>query len=67
MASSKPQNVQSGKVLSTIPEKIDVDSLVDRILNLTHKLDSDIYEVVLIKSKLTEISKKLIEAHVNVS
>ena len=65
MASSKPQNVQSGKVSSTTPEKIDVDSLVDRILNLTHKLDSDIYEVVLIKSKLTEISEKLIEAHVN--
>ena len=39
MASSKPQNIQNGKVSSTTPEKIDVDSLVDRILNLTHKLD----------------------------
>ena len=65
MASSKPQNVQSRKVSSTTPEKIDVDSLVDRILNLTHKLDSDIYEVVLIKSKLNDISEKLIEAHAN--
>ena len=65
MASSRPQNVQSGKVSSTTPEKVDVDSLVDRILNLTHKLDSDIYEVVLIKSKLTEVSEKLIEANVN--
>ena len=65
MASSRPQNIQSGKVSSTTPEKIDVDSLVDMILNLTHKLDSDIYEVVSIKSKLTEMSKKLIEANVN--
>ena len=65
MASSRSQNIQSGKVASTTPEKIDVDSLVDRILNLTHKLDSDIYEVVLIKAKLTEMSEKLIEANVN--
>ena len=65
MASGRPKMLQSGKVLSTTPEKIDVDSLVDRILNLTHKLDSDIYEVVLIKSKLTEVSEKLIEANAN--
>ena len=57
--------MQSGKVLSNTPKKVDVDSLVDKILNLTHKLDSDIYEVVLIKSKLTKMSEKLIEEHVN--
>ena len=57
--------MQSQKVLSTTPEKIDVDAIVDRILNLTHKLDSDIYQVVLIKSKLTEVSKKLIQVNVN--
>ena len=65
MATRGPQKVQSRKVLSTTPEKIDVDAIVDRILNLTHKLDSDIYQVVLIKSKLTEVSEKLIEANVN--
>ena len=63
MASDRPKKLQSGIVSSTTPEKIDVDSLVDRILNLTHKLDLDIYEVVLIKSKLTEVSEKLIEAN----
>ena len=65
MATRGPQKVQSRKVSSTTPEKIDVDAIVDRILNLTHKLDSDIYQVVLIKSKLTEVSEKLIEANVN--
>ena len=65
MARGRPKKLQSGIVLSTTPEQIDVDSLVDRILNLTHKLDSDIYEVVLIKSKLTEFSEKLIEANAN--
>ena len=65
MATCWAQKVQSRKVLSTTPEKIDVDAIVDRILNLTHKLDSDIYQVVLIKSKITEVSKKLIEANVN--
>ena len=65
MASGGPQKLQSLKVSSTTPEKIDVDTIVDRILKLTHKLDSDIYQVVLIKSKLTEVSEKLIEANVN--
>ena len=65
MATHWPQKVQSQKVSSTTPEKIDVDAIVDRILNLTHKLDSDIYQVVLIKSKLTEVSEKLIEANAN--
>ena len=63
MTSCGPQKVQSRKVSSTTPEKIDVDTIVDRILNLTHKLDSDIYQVILIKSKLTEVSQKMIEAH----
>ena len=65
MASGGPQKLQSLKVLSTTPEKIDVDAIVDIILNLTHKLDSDIYQVVLIKSKLTEVSEKFIEANAN--
>ena len=65
MASGRPQKLQSQKVSSTTPEKIDVDAIVDRILKLTHKLDSDIYQVVLIKSKLTEVSEKLIEANAN--
>ena len=65
MASSRPQKLQSQKVSRTTPEKIDIDAIVDRILNLTHKLDSDIYQVVLIKSKLTKVSEKLIEANVN--
>ena len=65
MASGGPQKLQSLKVSSTTPEKIDVDAIVDRILKLTHKLDSDIYQVVLIKSKLTEVSEKFIEANAN--
>ena len=65
MASGRPQKLQSWKILSTTPEKLDVDAVVDRILNLTHKLDSDIYQVVLIKSKLTEVNQKMIEAHAN--
>ena len=52
-------------VSSTTPEKLDVDSLVDRVLHLTSKLESDIYHIVLIKSKLTQISEKLIEANAN--
>ena len=52
-------------VSSTTPEKLDVDSLVDRVLHLTSKLESDIYHIVLIKSKLTQISEKLIEADAN--
>ena len=65
MASGGPQKLQSLKVLSTTPEKIDVDAIVDRILKLTHKLDSDIDQVMLIKSKLTEVSAKFIEANTN--
>ena len=65
MASSGSQKLQSLKVSSTTPEKIDVDAIVDRILILTHKLDSDIYQVVLIKSKLTEVSEKFTEANAN--
>ena len=53
------------RVSSTTPEKLDVDSLVDRVLHLTSKLESDIYHIVLIKSKLTQISEKLIEADAN--
>ena len=52
-------------VSSTTPEKLDVDSLVDRVLDLKSKLESDIYHIVLIKSKLTQISEKLIEADAN--
>ena len=63
MASGRPQKLQSLKVSSTTPEKIDVDAIVDRILKLTHKLDSDIYQVVLIKSKLTEVNAKFIDAN----
>ena len=65
MASGRPENLQSQKVSTTTHDKIDVDTIVDRILKLTHKLDSDIYQVVLIKSKLTEVSEKLIEANAN--
>ena len=65
MASGTPKKLQSQKVSSTTPEKIDLDTIVDRILKLTHKLDSDIYQVVLIKSKLTEVSEKFIEANAN--
>ena len=65
MASGGPQKLQSLKVSSTTPEKIDVDAIVDRILKLTHKLDSDIYQVMLIKSKLTEVNAKFIEANAN--
>ena len=53
-------------VSSTTPEKLDVDSLVDRVLHLTSKLESDIYHIVLIKSKLTQVSEKLIEADLSV-
>ena len=38
---------------------------MDRVLHLTSKLESDIYHIVLIKSKLTQISEKLIEANAN--
>ena len=65
MASGWPEKLQSQKVSTTTPDKIDVDTIVDRILKLTHKLDSDIYQVVLIKSKLTEVREKLIEANAN--
>ena len=54
-----------GTVSSTTPDKLDIDSLVDRVLQLTSKLESDIYDIVIIKSTLTQISEKLIEAEAN--
>ena len=54
-----------GKVSSTTPDKLDIDSLVERVLQLTSKLESDIYDIVVIKSTLTQISEKLIEADAN--
>ena len=51
MASGGPQKLQSLKVSSTTPEKIDVDAIVDRILKLTHKLDSDICLTSLTRAK----------------
>ena len=65
MATGRPKKLQSKAVSSTTPDKIDIDSLVERILMLTHKMDSDIYDIVSIKSKLTEVSEKLIEANAN--
>ena len=32
-------------VSSTTPKKLDVNSLVDRVLHLTSKLESDIYHI----------------------
>ena len=54
-----------GTVSSTTPDKLNIDSLVDRVLHLTSKLESDIYDIVIIKSTLTQISEKLIEADAN--
>ena len=68
MACNKDNNSKKcdcGTVSSTTPDKLHIDSLVDRVLQLTSKLESDIYDIIIIKSTLTEISEKLIEADAN--
>ena len=62
---TRPRKCQCQTVSSTIEERIHIDTLVDKISSITLAINTDIYQLVSVRTKLNSIKETLIEADTN--
>ena len=62
---SRPKRRQCQTVSSTIEERIHIDTLVDKISSIMLAINTDIYQLVSVRTTLNSIKETLIEADTN--
>ena len=62
---SRPKRCQCQTVLSTTEERIHIDTLVDKISSIMLAINTDIYQLVSVRTTLNSIKETLIEADTN--